>query len=292
MRKRYKWLIAVALMLAALLCGCAEEVDETVPTVTEPVFVTEGMPTIEETVLYNHDGVILTAREFGKLGDDYAISVILRNDAEENIGVSTRALSVNGCMLVDSGLECSTNAGGTYVESYIILDADELASVGIDTVANVEFYLQFYALGIDNWDTTDTIMLETSAAKDHVQSVNDDGIEVYNADGIRIVYQGFEVDEYDDGYANFYLENNTDQNLAFTCSDAEVNGAPKDSYLWTEIRPGNRAAAGVCFYDIGEVGIKGEADIITLGMIFQTFDVETAEPYATTPEIHLEFLDE
>lgn len=295
MRNRKICLIAAVLILGVLLYGCAAsdgEADVTVPTVTEPQFITEGMPTIKETVLYNEDGIILSAREFGKLGDDYAISVILRNDSEQNMGVSTRALAVNGFMLSESGLECSTDAGGTHEEAYLILDADELASLGIDTVATVEFYLQFYAPGIDEWDVTDVILMETSAAKDFEQSVDDSGIEVYNENGIRIVYQGYEVDEYDDGYANFYLENNTDKNLAFICSDAKVNGAPRDSYLWTEVRPGSRAVGGVCFYGIGEVGIISEEELVTLGMIFSTFDVETAEPYAATPEIHLGFLEE
>lgn len=282
--------LLLAVLLAAAAVGCAqnEEVPETVPTVTEPVFDTTGMPTIQPTVLYNKNSITVTAHEFGRLGDDYAVSIILTNDTEESVGVATRSLSVNGLMMTASGLECSA-ISGQKEHGYLILDSVELLNAGIETVTSLEFYLQFFALGEDDLYVSDMILLETSAAAQTVQPADDSGIEVYNENGIRVVYQGFTVDGYNDGYANFYLENNTEKELAFTSGDARVNGVPKDSYLWTEVRPGMAAIGGVCFYGIGEVGITGDADIVTLGMSFSAYDTETGEVCAEIPEIFLEF---
>lgn len=286
MKKRILILLLAALLAAG--CAPAREVPETVPTVTEPVFDTAGLPTIQPTVLYNKNGLTVTAHEFGRLGDDYAVSVILTNDTEQSVGVSTRSLSVNGMMLGISGLQCSANSGEKEY-GYLMLDSVELLSAGVGEVAELEFYLQFYALGEDDLYSSDMLRLETSAAAQTAQPVNDSGIEVYNEGGIRIVYQGFTVDANDDGYANFYLENNTELTLTFTTGDTKVNGAPMDGVLWTDVRPGTAAIGGVCFYDIGTMGITGDGDIVTLSMSFTAVDVETMEDYAVTPELPLSF---
>lgn len=282
--------VLILLLAALLLAGCAPaaDMDETVPTVTEPVFDTTGQPTIQPTVLYNKNSITVTAHEFGKLGDDYAVSIILTNDSDQNVGVGTRSLSVNGCMMSVSRLECTANSGEK-ASGYLILDSIELLSAGIETVANMEFYLQFFALGEDDLYKSEMILLETSAAEQTVQPADDSGIEVYNEGGIRIVYQGFTVDGSDNGYANFYLENNTDLTLTFTSDSAKVNGAPQDSYLWTDVRPGTAAIGAVEFYDIATRGITGDEEVATLNVTFYMTNLDTAETYAVTPDLYLSF---
>lgn len=286
MKKR----ILCLLLAAVLLAGCAPAVEETVPTVTEPELRTEGLPTVEPAVLYDRDGITLTAHEFGKLGEDYALSMILTNNTDQSVGVGSRSLSVNGCMMSASGLEISADSGKKEL-GYLLLDAGELQSAGIGTVAELEFSLQFFALGDDDLASTDLITFRTSAAGEAPPPIDDSGIEVYNEGGIRVVYKGYTVDENDDGYANFYLENNTDRRLEFTCDNAKVNGAPMDGTLWTEVRPGRAAIGGVCFFDLGTMGITSGEELVSLSLTLTAMDSDAMAEYLTLPEISLRFAD-
>ena len=128
----------------------------------------KGDITIEEQVLVEQDGIKITALDY------------------------CDALIVNDYMIDD--LFGSEVAAGKKANDVIYLSSSELKAAGIDTVGRIEIY--FHAFDADSYDeifNTDCVTIETSAIDSMDTKANDEGTELYNEDGIRII--GKTVDE-------------------------------------------------------------------------------------------------
>lgn len=239
----------------------------------------EHVPTIEQTELYNDNGIRITADAFCAYTyvDSYALRVTVANDSDRDVTVFTDSLSVNGYMLNLSNMFCEVEAGET-VQEYLDLRTSDLEDAGIDTIANLEFVLDLYdSNDYTDIDRTELITLDTSEPDDYVQPVDDSGREVYNDGSIRIVFQGMEVDETSNGTAKFFLENISDRNLSVTESDISINGQSSYATFWISLRPGTHAVTSIYFYGLEELGITETAQLEELAISLIVRDMETYE---------------
>ena len=115
-------------------------------------------------------------------------------------------------------------------------------------------------------------------------SPNDDGQELYNQDGIRIV--GRYVDE-DDIWGTgivLYLENKTDKNVVIQCDDMSINGYMVTPYFSSTVYAGKMAVDEITILqsDLDENGITSVDDV---QLVFNISDADTYMPITQSDKI-------
>ncbi|NLJ40045.1 MAG: hypothetical protein GX352_00300 [Clostridiales bacterium] len=183
-----------------------------------------ALPTIDTTVLFEKDGLTMTAQE---LVEDpiwgIGIKVLIENDSDKNLGVQCNTLVVNNYMISD--LFSSSVAAGKKANDTIHLSSLGLEAAGISTIA--EIAISFNVFESDSYDTlwdTDEIELKTSAYGTVEQPIMDDGRELVNQDGIRIVGKYVEEDSFWGAGVLLYIENNYGENIIVQSDNMSING--------------------------------------------------------------------
>lgn len=243
---------------------------------------------IEETEFYTHEGISVTATsiEKGLFGTEIKLSV--SNDSDKNVSISTRLLSVNGYMLSTSGLYCDVAAGKKAMDS-IELWSSELNQAGIETVAQVEFYLHVYdSDSYEDIHTSKLISLKTSAAEGFEQPVDDEGELLYDEGGIRVINKGLKDDGIWDGTLVLYVENGSSKEITVYSEDVSINGFMVDDSFWTELRPDTRSIDGLYLLSFEDAGIESISQIEQLEFALRIID-DDWDTIAKTDPIVLSF---
>lgn len=239
-----------------------------------------GATSIDEQVLMNAEGVVITAtgyEEGGLVGDE--LKLLIENNGSSDVGVGCDALIVNDYMITD--LFSETVAAGKKSNESLDLMSSELKSAGIENVGQIEIY--FHLFNPDTYETTytaDPAVIRTNKYDQMDTEPNDDGHELYNANGYRIV--GKYVDE-DSIWGNaivLYLENNTDQNVIFQCDNLSVNGFMMTPYFSSTVYAHKRAIDDITLMssELEENGIESVSDVDV------TFRIVNADTYETILE--------
>jgi len=180
--------------------------------------------TIEETVLLDQDGLVITAKE---LVEDsiwgMGVEVLVENNSEEDLGVQCNSLIVNDYMISD--MFSSSVAAGKKANDTIYLSSTDLEAAGITTIADIVF--SFHVYDGDTYSTlfdTDEIELKTSAYGTVEQPAMDDGKELYNQDGIRIVGKYVDEDSFWGAGVLLFIENDYGEDIIVQCDDMSING--------------------------------------------------------------------
>ena len=147
---------------------------------------------INEQVLVDQDGIKITATEYvtdSIWGD--GIKLLVENNSAKDYTIGCDALIVNDYMITD--LFSADVAAGKKSNEVMYLSSTELKAAGIDTVGQIEMYFHAYDSNWDNLFKNVYSKLETSEFANMDTTPNDEGQELYNANGVRIV--GKTVDE-------------------------------------------------------------------------------------------------
>lgn len=240
--------------------------------------------TIEEQTLFSAEGVTVIAKEYVTdtvFGD--GIRLEIDNDSDKDVGVGCTALIVNDYMISD--LFAEEVAAGKKSNETLDLYSNELESAGISNVGQIEIYFHLY--DPDTYETTytaDKVTIKTNHFDDMDTSPNDDGQELYNQDGIRIV--GRYVDE-DDIWGTgivLYLENKTDKNVVIQCDDMSINGYMVTPYFSSTVYAGKMAVDEITILqsDLDENGITSVDDV---QLVFNISDADTYMPITQSDKI-------
>lgn len=281
-------------------------VEESVPVpvdATEEVAVTEsataqpGETTVTEaegdaTVIYSSGGVAVEVHPFEDNAEGINIPVTIRNESGRNIAVRSDFLSANGYMLPCSGLFAMVGEGKT-TDTYWTLYGSDLQAAGIETIADMNFYLRIYdSDSFEDIGVSELITITRDVGEDFTQSVDDSGVEVYNQDGIRVLYRGLRKGEYNDGEVEFLIENTTDRNLEVYSYEALLDGETTMPVFWVQILPGTRVIDVLTFDYLDELGLESLFDAETLAFSFYISDAETWEEIAVTDTITISLSEE
>lgn len=240
--------------------------------------------TIEEQVLYDGDGIRITAKEYvtdSIWGD--GIKVLLENDTDNDIMVGCEALIVNDYMIHD--LFASDVAAGKKANSTIYLSSSELKAAGIENVGRIEVY--FHAYDSDTYDTIfsgEYAEIETSAVDRMDTKANDDGMELYNEDDIRIVGKTVDEDSFWGAAILLYIENNSGRNVGISVDDMSVNGFMMTPYFSTEVYDGKMTLDDITLMssELKENGIETVEDV---ELKFHIYDLSSYETIADSDTI-------
>lgn len=220
-----------------------------------PTFDTTA--TIAETVLYEADGVKITATGLTYSPGEVDLELTIENNSTQDLSFSSSTLgysanAINGIMVDDGYVNCDVAAGKIANES-ARFSTQQLMFYGIDRVAQVQ--MGFTISDADyNSTYTDPAMVQTSLGKGYEQpadsfqtAVQDSAVQselgftlpyfqaegLFDQNGVQVVSTG--LMENASGEQMFFLEavNTGEQPVYFSTSDFSFNGVAVLSYNWS-----------------------------------------------------------
>jgi len=235
-------------------------------------------PTIDEAVVFEKDGIKITAKEYTTdsiWGD--GIKFLLENDTDKNITVGVTALIVNDFMITDTFV--AEVAAGKKTNETMNLSSTALNAAGIDVIGQIEVYFHMY--DSETWDDiakTDCITIKTSMYDQMDKTVDDAGQVLYDKDGIKII--GKYVDETSFWGAGIvvYIENNTDKNVLIQVDNLSVNGFTLGSAIFSsDVYAGKKAFDDITLFS----SELEENDIKSVEEVTLTFVIINPDTYDT-----------
>ncbi len=250
-------IVTFAFLLFALASGSdssdSKEITNGGETSTDKV---EEKVTIEEQVVFEHDGIVATAKEYVNdsiWGD--GIKLLIENNSDKDVSLTCDNVIVNDYMITDLFVE--TVAAGKKANATLYLSSNQLKAAGISNVGKVEIYFRTY--DSETYDTiykADAVVLKTSVF-DIADSVADNvGAELYNQNGLRIVGKYVDENSFWGASVLFYIENNTSQNVTVSVDDLSVNGFMMESLFYSNIFAGKKSVDEITIFNLEENGIE------------------------------------
>ena len=244
--------------------------------------------TVAETVLYDVDGVKVTATGYEEGWTGPEIKILVENNSDKNVLITSDSVSVNGYMMPFAALYAEVAAGKKANETLSLMSS-ELDRSGIDVLAELQFYLQIQ--NPETWETVATselVTLTTSAAP-YEQPVDDSGDVLFDSNGIRIICKGLKQDIIWDGTVVFYMENNSGKEISIYAENVSVNGFMQDVGLWSDLRPGTKLIDGMSMIDLSDLEIESIDQIENIEFNLRVVDANTWEDIVTTDVLTLNF---
>lgn len=249
------------------------EVNEDVAEETE-VPITDV--TIEEQVLVDQDGIVVTAT--GYTTDSIwgeGVKLFIENNSEQNITVGCRALIVNDYMITD--LFVSDVAAGKKANETMYLSSSELKAAGIDSVGKIEAYFRVYnSESFEDIFNTDAITIQTSEYANLDTTPNDAGKELYNEGGIRIVGKTVDEDSFWGTAILLYVENTSGSNVGVQCDNMSINGLMMTPYFSCDVYDGKKSISDITIMS-SELEENGIESIDECELQFHIYNLDTFE---------------
>lgn len=231
---------------------------------------------INEQVLVDQDGIKITATEYvtdSIWGD--GIKLLVENNSVKEYTIGCDALIVNDYMITD--LFSADVAAGKKSNEVMYLSSTELKAAGIDTVGQIEMYFHAYDSNWDNLFKNVYSKLETSEFANMDTTPNDEGQELYNANGVRIVGKTVDENSFWGTAILLYIENTSGQNVGINVDNMSINGYMMTPLFSTTVYDGKKSID-----DITIMSSDLEANGITsVDQVELKFHIYNAESYDT-----------
>ena len=231
---------------------------------------------INEQVLVDQDGIKITATEYvtdSIWGD--GIKLLVENNSDRDYTIGCDALIVNDYMITD--LFSADVAAGKKSNEVMYLSSAELKAAGIDTVGQIEMYFHAYDSNWDNLFKNVYSKLETSEFANMDTTPNDEGQELYNANGVRIVGKTVDENSFWGTAILLYIENTSGQNVGINVDNMSINGYMMTPLFSTTVYDGKKSID-----DITIMSSDLEANGITsVDQVELKFHIYNAESYDT-----------
>lgn len=235
-----------------------------------------NLETIEETVLFEREGVRVTAQ--GIDNDDFwgkALNVLIENDSDKNIGIQCNSLVINNYMITD--LFSASVAIGKKSNEAITLYSSSLDAAGIDTIS--EIAVSFHVFDDDSYETlfdTEEIVIKTSAYGTVEQPALDDGNELLNKGGIRIVGKYVDEDTFLGTGVLLFLENKSEEDVVVQCNNMSINGFMVEPLFSTRVNQGRMALSTIEILD-SDLDKNKITEVQEIELVFNIINPESYE---------------
>ena len=271
---------------AAAAKTTAAETTAGATTVAETTATSSSGITLEHQLLLEKDGIKITAQEW--VTDEFwgnGIKLLVENDTDKKVSVSTNALIVNNYMVTDTFV--ADVAAGKKTNEVMYLDSDELEAAGVDNIGQIEIY--FCAYDSESYDTlwdADVVTLQTSAyaQMDMTADEEKEGLELFNEAGIRVVGMAVDENSYWGKSILFYIENTSDKNVYVSVEDLSINGYMIEPYYSQMLYAGKKAVSAMDLLqnDLDANNIKS---IDEVELKFQVYDAVTFDDIVVSDPI-------
>lgn len=241
---------------------------------------------IEEQVLLEQDGIKITAtgiEEDAIWGT--GIGLLIENNTEKNVTVGCNALIVNDYMITD--LFVSDVAAGKKANETMYMMSAELEAAGISNIGQVEVYFHIY--DPESYETifdADVVTIQTSkyAEMDTEIEAEEDGVELYNQDGVRIVGKYVDENSFWGTAVLLYIENTSGKNVGISCDDMSVNGFMVSPLFSSTVYDGKKSFDSITILST-ELEENGIETIENIEMNFHIYDADSYETICDTGSI-------
>ena len=229
---------------------------------------------IEEQVLVDQNGIVITAKEYvhdSIWGD--GIKVLVENNSDKNVGVSSNALIVNNYMVTD--LFTADVAAGKKSNETIYISSSDLEAVGIETVGQIEIYFKVY--DSNSWNTifeTDCVTIKTSEYANMDTTPDDAGTELYNEGGIRIVGKTVDENSFWGSAILLYCENKSGKNIGISVDDMSINGFMMSPFFTTTVYDEKMSVDTITIFS-NDLEANGIESIDEVELKFHIYDADT-----------------
>ena len=238
---------------------------------------------IEEQVLLDQDGIKITATEYvtdSIMGD--GIKLLVENNSDTDYTIGCDELIVNDYMIAD--LFSVDVAAGKKSNEMMYLSSSELKAAGIDTVGKVEMYFHAYDANWDDLFQNVYSEIETSEFANMDTTPNDEGTELYNENGIRIVGKTVDENSFWGTAILLYIENTSGKNVGISVDNMSINGFMMTPYFSTTVYNGKKAIDDITIMssDLEENGIES---IDEVELKFHIYDEDSYDTIADSDAI-------
>ena len=288
MKGKRKWIgiLLVCLFVVLVVSGCGSsstELTDDSAGGTNVESTDSTLPTIEEQVLIDEDGIKITATEYTTdsiWGD--AINLLIENNSDKDYSVGCDALIVNDYMITD--LFGSEIAAGKKANETMDLSSSELKAAGIDSVGKIEIYFHAYDSDWNYAFQNEYTEIKTSEYDNMDTTPNDAGKELYNDKGIKIVGKAVDEDSFWGTAILLYIENNSGKNVGISVDDMSINGFMMDPFFSTTVYDGKKAVDDITILssDLEDNGIESIEEV---ELKFHIYDEETYDTITDTKPI-------
>lgn len=222
----------LSLCLTAALClalaGCASSekqelkaaLDEANGYTTVDYTMDDGT-TLEQTVIYDENGIVVTALGVQGSADSCRLWLRLENSTSDEVTLWTGSVQVNGWEM-DSvlWLEASKNSmGREYVSFY-----PEDAGLELDSIQTITLTCDLWD---DNYNTIDTFTatLETSTYTGELPDEELPEDVLYEGNGVTLTFGGVKQERYSSyGKLQFYVENTGSKSVTLEGDEFQLSG--------------------------------------------------------------------
>ncbi len=175
-----------------------------------PMNISKEPVGIDGRIIYDKDGIRVVAtslEETDKPARSSDLKVSIENNSSSEIKAFVNNLVVNDFMARKSDFESLLIKPGMKKEGMIQIASEDIEHSCFDRVGSIEFKMAFFK---DNRMTvSEVITINTSLRNRLLPTFDMDGKTIYDANDIKIVYQGQKCSVDGDCYCDFYIENNT-----------------------------------------------------------------------------------
>ena len=243
---------------------------------------------IEETVLLDESGVVITARSLDKkalFGPE--LKLLIENNSGKSLTFQCSNTCINGYMA--GNMLSETVADGKKVNADLTFMSTVLKRCGIDTIAEIE--MAFHIFDSESWDNyldTELISLKTAAFDTYKQQFDDSGEVVYEGNEVKIVSKGISEDSILGTGLGMYIENNTSAPLTVSARNVSVNGFMLDAVFAATVLPGKHDVSDMTFLS-SSLKDNDIEKIETVEMSFHIYNSESWDTLVDTDPVTLEF---
>lgn len=240
--------------------------------------------TIEEQVLLDKEGIVVTAKEYvvdSIWGE--GVKLLVENNGDKTVTVSCNAVIVNNFMLSDLFVE--EIAPGKKSNETLYLSGSELKAAGIEKVGQVEIYFHVYdSESYEGIFDSDCVTVKTSAYASMDTKADDSGTELYNANGIRIVGKTVDENSFWGSAILLYCENNSGKNVGISVEEMSINGFMMNPLFSTTVYNGKMSLDDITILstDLEENGITAIEEV---ELKFHIYDKDTYDTIADSDPI-------
>lgn len=239
---------------------------------------------IEEQLLLDQNGLKITAKE---LENDpiwgLGVKLLIENGTDKNLGVGCSALIVNNYMISD--LFSSSVAAGKKANDIMYISSAELSASGINKIGQIEAY--FHIFDSDTFETlfdADPVTIKTSGYDAMDIKAMDNGKELYNRSGVRIVGKYVDEQSFWGAAVLLYIENSSGKNIGINCDNVSVNGFMVTPVFSSTVYDGKMAIDDITIFS-SDLEANGITSVDTIELTFHIYDAVSYDTIAVTEPI-------
>ena len=169
-------------------------------------------------------------------------------------------------------------AAGKKSNEVMYMSSSELEAAGISNIGQIEIY--FYIYDGDSYETifdADRVVIQTSEYANMDTENSQDGKELYNENGVRIVGKYVDENSFWGTAVLLYIENTSGENIGVSCDNMSINGFMVTPYFSSTVYDGKKALDDITIMspDLEQNGIESVDEIEV------NFHIYNADSYET-----------